>query len=495
MLGRSVKRHRDALAIVAVVHQYLFLLLHLTMPAPNRGHRAQGGMTRTHSRTNSGGSSKLGLNLQLTQKDVLPPKLPDKSRKSAHFIHEPAARTGTISRTGSTTRLPSREQIAPAQLRRAPPPPLGAARTKDGKHRAGFTISSPSEGDDDEWVSSESGAATPNAGQSDSEADDTTTPVEPARPHLPPSATQVNGFHREEVVTPKAEVPPLPRADPTKTERPISPTPHDYISSQPIAQLSASQSQQLAHHDQLSHSPDSLPPPITKARSETHSPSRSTSPPPKRQSMTRPPSTHSVTSRTDGASLRPHPLIRGHSYGQGAPFAAKPAPLAPLTMVSSDAAQAQMSSASSPSSLRAGSPTSVRTASPNRSSPTSSEAHRQLRRTSTSSARSTATMPTQSASQAQLSRSNHDRQRTLSTISSSSSFAALSHLALRSTPSPPRESIRFTSHLPPVDQLQSLEAVHPLLPPPYLNSHISILTYRNPVAESYDRITRAKQAR
>ncbi|TFY56248.1 hypothetical protein EVJ58_g7755 [Rhodofomes roseus] len=174
------------------------------MPAPSRGHRAQGGMTRTHSRTNSGGSSKIGLNLQFTQKDVPPPRLPDKSKKSAHFNHEPTARTGTISRIGSTHRLPSREQIAPAQLRRAPPPV--AARTKDGKHRAGFTISSPSEGDDDEWVSSESGNATPNAGQSDSEAEEIKTPVEPTKPRLPPSAMQVNGFHKEDVVTPKAEV-------------------------------------------------------------------------------------------------------------------------------------------------------------------------------------------------------------------------------------------------------------------------------------------------
>ena len=59
----------------------------IIMPAPSRGHRAQGGMTRTHSRTSSGGS-KIGLNLQFTQKDAPPPRLPDKSRKSAHFNHE-----------------------------------------------------------------------------------------------------------------------------------------------------------------------------------------------------------------------------------------------------------------------------------------------------------------------------------------------------------------------------------------------------------------------
>ena len=322
--------------------------------------------------------------------------------------------------------------------------------------------------------------------------------MEPSKPQHTPSATAVNGFYKEDVPTPKAEVPPpLPRAASSKiAERIAQPSERDYALDQQQTQTQPSVSQpELAVRVEQVQPADSLPPPITKARSETHSPPRSASPPPKRQSMTRPPSTHSVTSRTDGISLRPHPLIRGHSYGHGAPFAAKPAPLAPLTMVSSDAAQAQLSSASSPSSLRAGSPTSIRTASPNHSSPSSSEARRQLRRTSTSSSRSTATMPAQSAGQAQLSRSNHDRQRTLSTISSSSSFAALSSLAMRSTPSPPRESTHFTSHFPPAEQQQNLEAIHPLLPPPYLNTHISILTYRNPVAESYDRIMRAKQAR
>lgn len=367
-------------------------------------------------------------------------------------------------------------------------------RTKDGKHRAGFTISSPSEVDEDEWVSSESGNATPNAVQSDSEVEETKTPVELGKPQHPPSPTTVHGFLKEDVPTPKAEVPPsLPRAASGKiAEQVAQPSQREFALDQRQMQLSASQLH-LAIRDQQTI--DLLPPPITKARSETHSPPRSASPPPKRQAMTRPPSTHSITSRTDGASLRPHPLIRGHSYGHGALFAPKPAPLAPLTMVSSDAAQAQLSSASSPSSVRAGSPSSVRTASPNHSSPSASEARRQLRRTSTSSSRSTATLPVQSPSQIQLSRSNHDRQRTLSTISSSSSFAALSSLAMRSTPSPPRETIHFTSHFTPAEQLQNLEAVHPLLPPPYLNAHMSILRYRNPVAESYDRIMRAKQAR
>ena len=40
-----------------------------------------------------------------------------------------------------------------------------------------------------------------------------------------------------------------------------------------------------------------------------------------------------------------------------------------------------------------------------------------------------------------------------------------------------------------------MEAIHPLLPPPYLSAHLTVLAYRNPIAESYDRVIRAKQRR
>ncbi|PCH43572.1 hypothetical protein WOLCODRAFT_138442 [Wolfiporia cocos MD-104 SS10] len=481
---------------------------------PARAHR--GALPRTHTRTNSGGSSKLGLNnLQFTQKDAPPPRTTDKSRKSPHAHHEPAARAvAPLSRNGSSHRIASREHIQPAPLRRAPTP-LGPGKPQSGRQRADFTISGPSEGDDDEWVSSESGAATPNSA-TDSDGGDTTTPLDRTKSTLARTTTQLNGYHTEDVATPRADAPLLPRVDVVRASEPPSPAPtaRDYIQAQPTPQM-VDGSQHAPAHDQRSppqaerppeaevqpppqaaQPPETQPPPITRARSETRSPTR-TSPPPKRQSMTRPPSTHSVTSKSEGAALRPHPLIRGHSYGHhNGTFAAMPAPLAPLTMVSSDAAQAEMSTASSPTSVRAGSPSSIKTASasPSQSSPTSSQAHRQLRRTSTSSARSTSTLPV-SVSQSQLSKSSHDRQRTLSTISSSSSFAALSSLAMRATPSPPRTPVTYTAHFPPAEQSASLELIHPLLPPPYLSSHITVLAYRNPIAESYDRVICAKQAR
>ncbi|KAI0373391.1 hypothetical protein BV20DRAFT_1033762 [Pilatotrama ljubarskyi] len=478
---------------------------------PAKAHRPSG-QIRAHSRSSSTGSSKLGLNLQLTQKDPAPQRVSDKGKKAAHFHHEvrplftppiPARNASSqFLRTNSGVRVHSRESIQPAAIRRAPTP-HGPPKQAGAKQKADFTISSPDEGedDDDAWVSSESGAATPLRG-----SDPENTPVEQLkqRPTTQPAHVQVNttsghdGVH--DVATPKAAPPPLPRVDTARpSQLPLGATARDYAAQEPPPQGKVYSNQ--TQNDQRHPEPDiqiSTPtPPVSKARSETHSPPRrSPDIAPKRQSMTRPPSTHSINSRSDGPPLRPHPLIRGHSYGQG--FTAKPAPLAPLTTVLPDSASGQMSTASSsPSSLRAGSPTSIRTAaSPNVPSPSSaSPAHRQLRRTSTSSTRSTATLPAQSSVSDKHSRASHDRQRTLSTISSNSSIAALTNFALRSTPSPPRNPVHITAHFPPPEQNAALESIHPLLPPPYLSAHLTVLAYRNPIAESYDRVIRAKQRR
>lgn len=39
-----------------------------------------------------------------------------------------------------------------------------------------------------------------------------------------------------------------------------------------------------------------------------------------------------------------------------------------------------------------------------------------------------------------------------------------------------------------------METMHPLLPPPYLSAHLTVLAWRNPLAESYERVVKAKQA-
>ncbi|KAI0073383.1 hypothetical protein K474DRAFT_1774787 [Panus rudis PR-1116 ss-1] len=506
------------------------------MPAKSH-HRGPGGLTRTHSRTSSASSSKVNVNLQLTQKEPAPSRYADKqTKRNSHLYHEVVIQllffvqllgqlassspyltlwliavflfwTQGTSRTTSPiprnhshlshTRSKSREHLA--NNHRAVAPLSNANKPAGSKHKVGFTISSPSENDDDEWVSSESGAATPlqdpNAEQE--------PPADETRPNLQRSTSRVSGFAPDEQPTPRARTPPLP---PVETPPAPSHPPHrrDYASHNaphhtPSPVPEEGPLPEYRRQQSRTASPPQVPAQIPRARSETHSPPRrSPDPTSHRHSLTRPPSTHSVASRTE--SLRPHPLIRANSYGHGILNPGKPAALAPLATVSSDTASAQMSTSSSPTSLRTASPVLSKASSMSpilsHASPTTSEASRQLRRTSTSSARSIATMPVgPSPSQVQLNKSNHDRQRTLS---SSSTFAALSSFGLRSagtTPSPPpRAPIQhFVVTFPSHDE-QAQQDVHQLLPPPYLSSHLSLLAYRNPLAESYERIRRAKQA-
>ncbi|TCD64877.1 hypothetical protein EIP91_003543 [Steccherinum ochraceum] len=465
---------------------------------PAKAHRTASGMTRTHSRTSSNGSSKPNLGLQLTQKDPAPPRYADNKKRNAHIHHETGGRnTSPFPRNNSTVRVQSKEQLQPAVLRRVQPPaPANAPRASSSKHKVGFTISSPSEGDDDEWVSSESGAATP---LHDTDSDRVISP-EPTKSPIPRATSHVNGFGAGiggELATPRARTPPLPRIET------VRPTPENTLATSP-SHYQVSQKNEVLKEQGQPGTPWGNQPQlpqstaVPKARSETHSPPRrSPDHTMRRQAITRPPSTHSMASRSDGAGLRPHPLIRAQSYGQSAHAPIKPAPLAPLTTVLDDAVPTQMTTTSSPTSLRAVSPVlSLKTpsASPvfSHPSPITSEAHRQLRRTSTSSARSMGAQSVASSASQQLSRSNHDRQRTIST---SSTFAALSSLAMRSTPSPPRTPVQqFTVTFPPADKEGHLESAHPLLPPPYLAAHLTMLEYRNPLAESYDRVIRAKQA-
>lgn len=502
-----------------------------TMPA--KTHRAAGGLTRTHSRTSSGGGSKLGLNeLRLTQKEPAS-RFPDKPKKNGHNHHDvrrcsmitsfpnkcPLQQANNrssahIARTNSSVRLQSKEHVNPV-ARRAPTP-LNT-KASSSKNKPGFTISSPSEeGDDDGWVSSESGAATPSH---ESDTEEVVTPVETSKPKFPLNALP-NGFAKDELPTPRAEPAPLPRIDIAQATAVCAlstpPISRDYVpqpqpsapsvqhapAPQPQTFVTAPTPQRTPIIPARSPSPPQTLPHVTKARSETHSPPRR-SPDERKRSMTRPPSTHSIAS-SSAHPLRPHPLIRAHSVSHGALLgSAKPAPLAPLT--SSEQIPAEIPT-SSPTTYRSVSPTfSVQTgsASPvlSQPSPTESEASKQLRRTSISSRSSVMTLPAGplhgSASHSQLSKtSNHDRQRTLS---SSSTFAALSNLNLgmRATPPPPKPPVpHLTVYFPSIEQQTAqLESLHPLLPPPYISAHLTMLAYRNPLSESYERVVRAKKAR
>jgi hypothetical protein len=54
---------------------------------PQKAHRQTGGALTRHSRSTSGGSSKIGLNLHFTQKDPLVPKLQEKAKKNG-VVHD-----------------------------------------------------------------------------------------------------------------------------------------------------------------------------------------------------------------------------------------------------------------------------------------------------------------------------------------------------------------------------------------------------------------------
>jgi hypothetical protein len=195
---------------------------------------------------------------------------------------------------------------------------------------------------------------------------------------------------------------------------------------------------------------------------------------PKRLSVTRPPSTHSISGRSD--NVRPHPLIRGLSQGFLGPMI-KPSPLAPLTVIADEPSSASDNHLPS-------SPESIRTAitSPGGYSADTPEE----RRGSISSARSVSTLPVQSAGLP-------SRPRTLSTKSMTASTTALSSLAhLPSVTRPP--SPQQVSFFPPVNPHLNTEAIHPLLPGPYLNNHLTVLSRRMPLRESYDRVIQRKLA-
>jgi len=344
-----------------------------------------------------------------------------------------------------------------------------ANKRADVKQKTGFTISSPGE-DEDEWVSSEagSGAATPDdsSDEEDLRRERSTTPVKEAKavPALDKDGVLVSA-------TPRAES----SMSRVATARPTAP-----LEAQPAppvpSQLSNHHTTKQFFYQRQYAEPNAMAnPPTTTSPTAQSLHENST-----RNSITRPPSMHSIRSE---APLRPHPLIRGNSYGQGVVLGSttKPAPLAPLTVTSGSSA-AQISSSPPNSSS---SPSSVKTA---------FGPHSPNRRTSISSGRSVATLPMTPMSPQPHAPQYHDRHRTVSSMSASStSFAALTTLAqlpsANSRPSTPQ----YTSHFPPQNPHVNLDTMHPLLPPPYLGTHLTVLSTKNPVRDSFNRVVRAKQ--
>ncbi|KAJ6495595.1 hypothetical protein C8R47DRAFT_1115664 [Mycena vitilis] len=347
------------------------------------------------------------------------------------------------SRSGSATKLPVNLQFTQKrpQSPRPKQPPV--------KGRAGFHIASPADEDEEEdWVSSESGAVTPNPlNDEDSDLDSTESndippttrrAVEPAQraPDLPRVATARPSDFRTEPEAPR-RTPSTPRTTEPRFEARIE-------TATPPAPANALRN---GHRD----------PPLTPSTaSQTPSPSH------KRHSS-RPMSSHSIHK----VELRPHPLIRGQSFGQPS-LAPKPSPLLPIAVTAEDVAPFT------------GSPSS---------SPTSPLPSALTRRTSISSARSVATVATTQPQPRSVREARHRTFSTLSTASSSAALSSLTHLPAVSRPPTPQ----MIAFFPPANPHLRIEDTHPLLPPPYVTNHLTVLARRAPIREAFDRVVRARQ--
>lgn len=398
----------------------------------------------------------------------------------------------------------SKEQLAqaPHLKRPPPPPPPPLQKPLNGKSKPGFTIASTSENadddDDDEWVSSESGAATPSHPDSTSDTSSETDGDPPAAVTHPTIHSDIIDHHE------------LTRVD---TARPFDfePPRRDYSTPKPVTPLQSS-TQRPPQLPMISRCP-TQPELIREKTIATTAPVSRHSPRLSSKRHSRPPSTHSISSRAE-QPLRPHPLIRGQSYGHVNVILPKPAPLAPLTVIpntemahSSPPNGTSHESGSSSSGHQqhhlSSSPTSMKTSSPILPDLTSSTSHR---RTSFSSTGSINTIPIHSTTSltaqhpAQVYRT-HDRTRTLSALSSSSSSAALSSLThlpyVLSHTRPPSPTPHTISFFPPVNpqHANAIEGIHPLLPSPYLSNHMTVLARRTPIRESFDRVARARSGR
>ncbi|KAG6920096.1 hypothetical protein DXG01_010164 [Tephrocybe rancida] len=475
------------------------------MPKVHKG--GSTGLLRSHSRNSS--SSKLGANLLFTQKEQHQPKPLDKPKKNGTSHDFNQGHPKGIARVPSAQRVHSREHVQPfVPKQRAPLPSNSKAQGK-----AGFTIASAGEDEDEEggWESSESGAATPNQNHSDSESESDDIPDEEAIRRLTgerqaPPKRPTNGAHAEPAALPRIETarpsdfrvagvnaPQARPEPPPETSQPPPQPRHESranVRTPTLPPIKTTPPPRMQQTHPQAHRP--LENEVDRVRSppETPSPSQpSPRVPSRRYASTRPPSSHSV--RSDHPHpLRPHPLIRGHSYGHVLPT--KPAPLEPLTVISDASTSSSASESLFPGELSTSPSSSIKTSV---TSPGivdySSSSHR---RQSVSSARSVATLPVHSGLRDSVNWSLGDRKRTQSTVSQASSSAALSSLVhLPTVTRPP--SPQAIAFFPPVNPHANIEGIHPLLPGPYLNNHLTVLSRRTPIKEAFDRVIRAKQVR
>lgn len=383
----------------------------------------------------------------------------------------------------------------------------GKTNTNAAKpHNANFALTKATDGDDDDddqWVSS-SGAQTPNRddSESDTASEGSGLPQELVQQL---ERTQLEQQPVQELTAAQTQTP-LSRVETARqtdfqiiTQDVAAPVTPSYVNDTPnLAPSVPTQTPsptddfephtdpviRNSHDSQLQpFAADCIPAPSVTGgqqrhvKKANHSHSESYPNHVKRQSITRPPSAHSVTGRPDSAPVRPHPLIRGHSHGY-LNLVSKPTPLAPLTIITDQPTSA-------PNGQMSGSPASVK------STGASSEDYTAFplqRRTSISSARSVATLPAHSS--VHSSHKPYDRARTFSMTTTSSALKSLVHLPSVTRPPSPQ----LISFFPPVNPHINIEAIHPLLPGPYLHSHLTVLARRAPLRESYNRVIQAKMA-
>ncbi|KAF8629249.1 hypothetical protein AX17_005828 [Amanita inopinata Kibby_2008] len=449
-----------------------------------RGQRQAAGQLRPHSRSSS--TSRVGANLQLTQKDPSSAKHNEKSRKNGHSYDLHNKPTAGTSRASNNPRTHSRENIHYLPAKRS----LSSKSNGAPKPNTDFTIASNGEqDDDDEWVSSESGVDSPNHvvnPHSDSELDARVIVQRLHQLKLPseePDEARVAQVERPETPPARAETP-------RPSQLLASATGYvawDSTASRPreeaLSLSMQSPSQSDAEHEeqpqfQRAASSETMKDPGLRSTQPPSPSSRHNLQASKRHS--RPPSIHSLSSRTD-SSLRPHPLIRGNSFSTISHIP-KPTPLAPLTVIpdasTNTTSPEQIYHVSNEVSI---SPSSMISPSPDAAS--------SQRRTSISSTRSVSTLP--GTFPAEVLRIAHDRTRALSALHTSSSSAALSSLThLPTVTRPP--SPKAIAFFPPMNPHANIEGIHPLLPSPYMNNHMTVLARRTPLRESYDRVIRAK---
>ncbi|KAF8170238.1 hypothetical protein K438DRAFT_1854272 [Mycena galopus ATCC 62051] len=375
--------------------------------------------------------------------------------------------------TSATKLLPNLQFTQKKVLPRPKQPPQHA------KQRAGFHIASPGDEEEEEeedWVSSESGAVTPNPHNEDdsdleSPESDLNVPAAPTRAELPRVATARPSDYKVDPPRPQTQQPDQRRAT-TTTQQPEQrrPTPAPQIAPPPTSAPPA----RTADKPRVETSRTTDKPRIEtrvetrETRTETRNGNGnggnrySESPTPITPTRRRPMSSHSMNK----PELRLHPLIRGQSFGQPSP---KPTPLLPVA-VTADVAQLT----TSPST-----------------SPTSPYVPHLARRTSVSSARSVATVATTHPNPPPRS-VRESRHRTFSALSAAPSSAALSSLThLPAVSRPP--SPQMIAFFPPANPHVRADDIHPLLPPPYVTNHLTVLARRTPIREAFERVVRARQ--